>query len=246
VRFLANDTVTPGDLAQFPGNPNRGAVTRIMESLARFGQYKALTVREAHDDQPRTILAGNHTAQAFERLQAMSDAELADKYGEHAHRPPAELRIELYECDDDEARRIVAGDNQLADLAETDDRALAEILLGMDGDFLGSGFDDATVNAILTESDALGDAASKFLDGQDPGEELDDEETAFPARPGGGEFVLVSWMVRPEDREQIRAAIAAAQAQLEAQGRPDATAAVAITHVAKAYLQQQEKETATA
>jgi len=249
VEFLAYDTVTPGDLTRFPGNPNRGVVEKIMHSVARFGQYKTVQVREAEAGRPRTILAGNHTVEAYQRLLDMPEADFRQAYGPEAVRPPAELRIELIRTKDDkEAAQIVATDNRLAELAARDDKLLASLLHDLDGDTEVVGYDDDFVTELFQRTDELGDDATRFLNDQlggDDGSDLDDDDTAFPGRPtpASGDHVVVSWLVLPGDRETIRGAIRAAQADLATGGKDGATAAVALVHICAGYKARQEAST---
>jgi len=64
VRHLGYETVEPGSLTPFPGNPCVGDTDAIMASLVSFGQYRTLVVREAGEERPRIILAGNHTGRS--------------------------------------------------------------------------------------------------------------------------------------------------------------------------------------
>jgi ParB-like chromosome segregation protein Spo0J len=57
-------TVAIDDLTPFPGNPRRGAVAAIKESLEQKGQYRPIVVRR----QTMEVLAGNHTLQAAKEL----------------------------------------------------------------------------------------------------------------------------------------------------------------------------------
>ena len=83
-----------------------------------------------------TILAGNHTADALE----------AEGLGV--------ARCEVIECSDDEAARIAVADNRLSDIADDDDRLLAELLATLDGDLEGTGW---TVYDLDKLADGLAD-----------------------------------------------------------------------------------------
>lgn len=112
--------IAVADLARFPGNARRGNVGEIRSSVRRLGQYRAIVVRDTGSG--LVILAGNHTADA---LQA------------EGHET---VRCEVITCTDDEARRVNLADNRLADLAEDDTQALAELLAALDGDLDGTGY----------------------------------------------------------------------------------------------------------
>jgi ParB-like chromosome segregation protein Spo0J len=121
------------DLTRFPGNARRGNVEEIRASIRRHGQYRAIVVRDTGTE--LVILAGNHTRDALE-----AEGHTA-------------ARCEVIECSDDEARRINLGDNRLSDIAEEDNRALAELLAALDGDLEGTGW---TVYDLDNLADDLG------------------------------------------------------------------------------------------
>lgn len=133
-RWIETRDVPISDLVRFPGNARRGNVAEIRKSIKRHGQYRSLVVR-SHDGK-LTVLAGNHTADAL-KAEGRETA-----------------RCELIECTDDEARRINLADNRLSDIAEDDDRALAELLAALDGDYEGTGWDVHDVDGL---ADKLGD-----------------------------------------------------------------------------------------
>lgn len=113
-----------GELTSYPGNPRRGDVAAIRESLEVTGQYRALVVRA----DTREVLAGNHT------LLAMR--ELGWEKG----------LCHLVDVDDEQARRIVLADNRTNDLASYDEDALALLLAEMDGTLEGTGWDQETLD----------------------------------------------------------------------------------------------------
>lgn len=127
--WIATEELELSTLRRFPGNAWCGDVEQIRESLRRNGQYRALVVRQ-HDGQ-RTILAGNHTADALEAEQHQT------------------ARCELIECSDAEARRINAADNRIPQLGHYNDQALTELLAGIDGDFDGTGWTSADLDELL-------------------------------------------------------------------------------------------------
>lgn len=121
-------------LTEYPGNPRRGDVDAIAESLREHGQYRAIIVRATDAEHPEAggvILAGNHTYKGAALLNWPT------------------IRCEVIDCDDITAAKIVAVDNRAADLGGYDDRLLAELLGGMD-DLIGTGYDDDDLAALLT------------------------------------------------------------------------------------------------
>lgn len=147
-KWLATKDVPLNDLERFLGNARRGNVGEIRKSLKRHGQYRALVVR-AHGGQ-MTILAGNHTAAALE----------AEGYDT--------ARVELIECDDDEARRIALADNKLAELGGYDDDALAALLGALGDDFTGTGWGEEDLAALLAEDEPEGAGGGDPDDSPEP------------------------------------------------------------------------------
>ncbi|MGV2914572.1 hypothetical protein [Streptomyces alfalfae] len=170
--FKRLDTVPIGDLTGYPGNPRRGDVGMILESLAANGQYRPLVVRE-QEDGALVVLAGNHTLQAV-AAHGPGPCGLITRTGgkerlcalcrDKEWQPVAQVAI--YQCDDATARRIVLADNRTSDAGDYDDEALAELLESLDGDLAGSGFTDADLTDLL-----------EFLE----------EETEEPYQEGGQE-----------------------------------------------------------
>lgn len=132
VSWIETREVPIDSLTRFPGNARRGNVDEIRASIRRHGQYRSLVVRD--DNGELVILAGNHTR----------DALAAEGH-------PA-ARCEILECTDDEARRINLADNRLAELGDYDGDALAELLSYLDGDYEGTGYTDADIDALLNPS----------------------------------------------------------------------------------------------
>ncbi len=114
-------------LLPYPGNARRGDVEVIRESLRRNGVYKPVVVQRSTG----YVLAGNHTVQAA------------------AEEGWATLPAVHVDCDDDTARRIVLVDNRSNDLAMYDDSALANLLIGLDGDMGGTGFEADDLETLL-------------------------------------------------------------------------------------------------
>lgn len=117
------DRLRVEDLQTFPGNPRRGQVEVIVESLRRNGQYRPIVVNEGtKTGRPREVLAGNHTMLAARELGWLT------------------VDVWLVDVDDNEARAIVAADNRTADLGEYDDADLLALLSGLEG-LEGTGYD---------------------------------------------------------------------------------------------------------
>jgi hypothetical protein len=161
-KYLDTRDVPLGQLERFPGNARRGDVALIAESLARLDQYRSLVVRDTGNG--LVILAGNHTFDALGRLG----------------RPSA--RCELVECDDDEARRINAVDNRSAELGTYDDADLAALLTSFDGDYVGTGWTDEDLQALLAAD--TGDDGSGQGEGLTEPDAIPEPEPEAVTRPG--------------------------------------------------------------
>jgi site-specific DNA-methyltransferase (adenine-specific) len=127
--YTATRDIPLADLTRFSGNARRGNVDEIRASIRRHGQYRSLVVRDTGDG--LVILAGNHTRDAIEAEG-------------HTH-----ARCEVIQCSDDEARRINIADNRLSDMASDDADALVELLSYLDGDYVGTGWTEEDVDAIV-------------------------------------------------------------------------------------------------
>ena len=110
--------VPPGALLEYPGNPRRGDVPAIAESLRVHGQYKPIVVQEGTNH----ILVGNHTWKAAVSLGW------------------PEIDVIFATVDDEAARKIVLADNRLSDLASYSADDLAALLSELGGDYAGSGY----------------------------------------------------------------------------------------------------------
>jgi len=100
-----------------PGNPRRGDVPAIAESLRKNGMYKPLIAQASTNH----ILAGNHTWKAAVSLGWQ------------------EISVIYLDCDDLTAKKIVLVDNKLSDVAGYSADDLAALLTSMD-DVSGTGY----------------------------------------------------------------------------------------------------------
>jgi DNA modification methylase len=116
-------TLPIAELQCFEGNPRRGDLTQIAESLEANGLYKPILVNAGTlTGRPNEILAGNHTMIGARQLGW------------------EEIACTVVDVDDQQARKIVAADNRLADLGGYDPEELYVLLDGLD-DLYGSGYD---------------------------------------------------------------------------------------------------------
>ena len=93
VKFLEQREVPIGDLKPHAGNPNRGDINSIAESLEQFGQYRSVVATK-----DLTILAGHHVVQAAKNLGIKT------------------VRVDVIDTDAATAKKILLADNRLADL----------------------------------------------------------------------------------------------------------------------------------
>jgi len=128
---LKVESVKLDQLKQFPGNPRKGNVDLIAESLELYGQYKPITVKL--DGQ---ILAGNHTYLAAKSLGW------------------TEIDVVYVDVDDETAVKIVAMDNRSQELGDFDNTALLRLLTELP-DLEGTGYDSSDLDdlsALLQEA----------------------------------------------------------------------------------------------
>lgn len=123
-------------LNTFENNPRRGDVAKIAESLDVRGQYRPIVVnRGSHTGRSMEVLAGNHTLAAARELGWDS------------------IDVGIVDVDDETARSIVVADNRLADLGDYDEKALAELLDGLDS--IGTGYTDAEIDALVAANEPV-------------------------------------------------------------------------------------------
>jgi ParB-like chromosome segregation protein Spo0J len=128
IESLKSSLVPLSNLRQYPGNPRRGDVDLIAESLAAYGQYRPIVVRRSDD----TILAGNHTFQAAQKLGWQ------------------EVAVVYVDADDDRARRIVLADNRTSDLAYYNEEKLGDLLKSL-SDPSNTGYDPRTIDRLISK-----------------------------------------------------------------------------------------------
>lgn len=120
VTFVETRIIPVGELKPHPENPNHGDVNQIAESLETHGQYRSIVATA-----DGTILAGHHVYQAAKNIGWK------------------QLRVDVVDADDNEARKILLADNRLAELGPGMDMdVLLEVLNNLGGDLSGTGYDD--------------------------------------------------------------------------------------------------------
>lgn len=121
-------------LTPYPGNPRRGNVSLIADSLRENTQYVPIVVQAS----TRYILSGNHTAKAAQSLGWETIVAV------------------VIDVDDERARKVVLSANRTSDLATYDNDALVE-LLGELETLEGTGYTDEDVQALITPPEDIED-----------------------------------------------------------------------------------------
>lgn len=106
---IASMAVPVSELRPYQGNPRRGDIEAIKESLETNGQYRPLVANRRTGE----VLAGNHTLQAAKALGW------------------PKIAVTWVDVDEEQAARIVLVDNRTNDLAGYDEAALADLLSGL-------------------------------------------------------------------------------------------------------------------
>lgn len=121
------------ELKFYPGNARRGDIDLIADSLSKLGQYKPIVVNV-----DGTILAGNHTVMAAQRLGWET------------------IDVHRVDVDDETAKRIVLVDNKANDQSTYDVEELVNLLTELPN-LDATGFTRDEVDDLLETLDALDD-----------------------------------------------------------------------------------------
>lgn len=121
------------ELKFYPGNARRGDIDLIADSLSKLGQYKPIV---ANAD--GTILAGNHTVMAAQRLGWET------------------IDVHRVDVDDETAKRINLVDNKANDQSTYDVEELVNLLTDLPN-LDATGFTRDEVDDLLETLDALDD-----------------------------------------------------------------------------------------
>lgn len=119
------------ELKFYPGNARRGDIDLIADSLSKLGQYKPIV---ANAD--GTILAGNHTVMAAQRLGWET------------------IDVHRVDVDDETAKRILLIDNKANDQSTYDVEELVNLLTELPN-LDATGFTRDEVDELLESLDAL-------------------------------------------------------------------------------------------
>jgi hypothetical protein len=123
---METETLLAETLKEYPGNPRKGDIDKIAESLIANGQYKPIVVQESTN----YVLVGNHTLKAIKKLGwDFVDAVVLD-------------------VDDEGAKRIVLADNRTSDSSTYDYNLLSDMLKSMPT-LQGTGYDAAALDQLI-------------------------------------------------------------------------------------------------
>jgi ParB-like chromosome segregation protein Spo0J len=139
-----------------PLNPNNGDVDEIMNSVEVNGCYRPIYAAK----QTKHIVGGHNLYEALLRL------------GAH------DLPIAWIDGDDEQARRILIGDNQIARLARMDNAQLLKLLdtiKDTDLGLAGTGFDDYSYADLIVAANPAHDGG--WFPSRESGEEFLDQRT---------------------------------------------------------------------
>lgn len=156
--------VVPVDtLEEYPGNPRRGDVDAIRESIRANGVIGSIIVQKS----TRQVLSGNHTLKAIV-------AEGIE-----------EVPVTWADVDDAAARKIVLAMNRAADLGYYDNDALADMLRQFGDDeeaLVGTLYGSSDLDALMRTLDASrGTDIGDTHDARTPADRAEDHE-ASPIR----------------------------------------------------------------
>ena len=155
---LATEMVDVSKLKPYDRNPRIGDVEAIARSLEKNGQYRPIVVNR----RDFTILAGNHTWKAAQRLGW------------------EQVAVSFVDADEDLARRIVLVDNRSNDVASYDEHALVDLLNAVKEEegvlgLVGTGFSEANLDELLLK--LAGPAAlDQLADEYDPTDGSEDND----------------------------------------------------------------------
>lgn len=156
-------------ISEFPDNPRRGDIDALVDSIKTNGFYSVGLVQKSTG----YLVAGNHRRKALMKLGA-------DK-----------MPVIVQDMSDEDARRIVLGDNRTSDLAYYDDPTLFKLLDQLEGDFSGTGYDKASFELLLQSlegEEILGGIAQGYVPEDRMGDYLDSDIRSIILPYAGDEF----------------------------------------------------------
>jgi hypothetical protein len=196
-RIIAPMDVPVEQLVPHPGNPRKGNIAAVRESIREHGWHGILVAQKARDQEPPwRILVGKHRWEAAK----------AEGY--------ASLPVQFKDVDDLEALRIVLADNRASDLAGYDNDALLQNL--KDIGYVGTLFTLDDVETLQAGAGAGVEAPAFAGDYADAGEEMEARKAA--AERIGQEMKDVVLVMKPADYAQYQADLKVLQKRWDMNG----------------------------
>lgn len=198
------EAVPLADLRPHPKNPNQGDVGAIAESIETVGFYGVVVAQKPNGSRKTgRILAGEHRWRA-----AKADGAEA-------------IPVCWVDVDDDEAERIMVGDNRIARLAAIDREAQVTVLEAMalsDRGLAGTGFDGDDLDHFIAmlEKAEEGEGQNGVTDS------LADRKSRYE----GQEARNVVLLYQREDFQQAMALFAKARDELDLESNADVVLAL--------------------
>lgn len=115
-----------GSLSTWPGNPRKGDISVIRESIKHNGFYGALVVQKSSNK----VIAGNH------RFLAGKEEGMV------------EFPVVYLDVSDDQAARINLADNRTSDIGEYDNELLLNILQDIENPTDGTGYSKDSIDVL--------------------------------------------------------------------------------------------------
>lgn len=197
------------DLEPFPGNPRKGNVEKLRESLRRFGQVlPALADPSLGEGGALRIVARHHIILAATEEEWTHVAVVANDFGS-----------------EDEARAYLLADNRLAELGGYDEELLAEQVQAIRENFTGTGYSKEDADALAERLAAIRASADGFrrMDGDDFNPADGEPPPRLDERQGSPGFFEVPLHLTREGRADFARKIAILKREW---GVDDTTAAV--------------------
>ena len=128
-------TLPATSLTPYPGNPRRGDLTLIKQSLLEHGQYRPAVVNNTPEG--RIVLTGNHMVQAMRQLDE-----------EHPGEGWGNIWVHEVTLTKEQARRLALTDNRTTDNSTYDETALLAELQSL-ASLEGTGWVEDDLQALL-------------------------------------------------------------------------------------------------
>lgn len=168
-------------LHRHPNNPRTGDTAAIAESVRVNGVYRPVVAQSSTG----AILAGNHL------FTVLTEA------GE------SRVPVLWVDCDDDEAKRILAADNGIGQLGGFDDALLASLLQDL-GELDGTGYNFDDLDDLLAKLDTvpaltIGETGAAYAETDEEHAARAERSSAEPTKPRKADGLREMWLVLAND-----------------------------------------------